>query len=458
MSLCEQPILSMLCEVRDEATAMVATAPIQWIADGVGQTAAWFIQGLWIVFDSTTLVDVTGAEFVGVYNLIFGIGVMIALLLACFQLITAVVKREPGGLARAGIGLGKSILGSFVAVSLVALGLEIVDQLCLGVVQATGNSMQSMGDKITMLITALTTLNLGSPGIGAIVTLFLGGLSIAATAIVWFSLLVRKSLLLLTVALAPLALAGFSWDTTRGWAGKWLMFVVALIVSKLVLTVILLVAIAQISVPIALDIQALTDPLAGIVLLAVAAFAPYITYKAISWLGTDYYHAMSTESEAKQALNRPVPVPNRMPGNPSRVLGDSGGEGGSGGSGGKGKPPAPTPTGGSGSGAGAAGARGGTGASAGVGGGTGAGVGAGAAGGPIGVGIALGAAAAKKAATLGPELGSQVAQQADSQMEGASTPGQSSDPPPARHGQVPPPRALPPGPSANSGDSSTPKA
>ncbi|MBT9607675.1 hypothetical protein [Microbacterium sp.] len=66
MSLCEQPILSMLCEVRDEATAMVATAPIQWIADGVGQTAAWFIQGLWIVFDSTTLVDVTGAETVDV--------------------------------------------------------------------------------------------------------------------------------------------------------------------------------------------------------------------------------------------------------------------------------------------------------------------------------------------------------------------------------------------------------
>lgn len=162
MSLCEQPILSLLCDAADETTAMVAAAPIQWIADGVGQTAAWFIQGLWIVFDSTTMVDVTSGEFVGVYNLIFGIGVMIALLLACFQLITAVVKREPGGLARAGIGLGKSILGSFVAVSLVALGLEIVDQLCLGIVQATGNSMQSMGDKITMLITALTTLNLGS--------------------------------------------------------------------------------------------------------------------------------------------------------------------------------------------------------------------------------------------------------------------------------------------------------
>ena len=450
MSLCDQPILSALCDAADETTAMMAAAPIQWIADAVGQAAAWFIQGLWVVLDSTTMVDVTTTEFIGVYNLIFGIGVMIALLLACFQLITAVVKREPGGLTRAGIGLGKSVLGSFVAITLVALGLEIVDQLCIGVVLATGNSMQSMGDKISVLITALGTLNVASPGIGAIVTLFLGGLAIAATAIMWFSLLVRKSLLLLTVALAPLALAGFSWDTTRGWAGKWLMFVIALIVSKLVLTVILLVAIAQISVPIALDIQALTDPLAGIVLLAVAAFAPYMTYKAISWLGTDYYHAMSTESEAKQALNRPVPVPNRLPGNPSSVLdGDGKPPSGGGGGGGGNNPPPPPPPGGGAEGAEAAGGAGATAGSGGAAAGAGAAV-------PVAGAVVLGAQVLKKAATAGPEAGAAIAEQADGHMEGASTPTEGSAPLPPRHGEMPPPRALPPGKGAD--DAPAPKS
>ena len=451
MSLCDQPILSAICDAADETAAMVAAAPVQWIANAVGETAAWFIEALWTVFDQTTLVDVTSGTYISVYNLVFGIGITIALLLFCFQLITAVVKREPGGLTRAGIGLGKSVLGSFVVISLTALGLSIVDQLCIGIVQATGNSVASMGDKILTLITALTTLNVASPGVGAIVTLFLGGLTIAAGAIEWFSLLVRKSLLLLAVALAPLALAGSSWEATKGWASKWLMFVIALIASKLVLTVILLVAVSQLSVPIALDIQAITDPLAGIVLLAIAAFAPYITYKAISWLGVDYYHAMSTESEAKQALNRPLPIPNRMPGNPSKILGDNSG----GSTGGSGKPPPPPPGGGAGAGAagsggGAAGAGAG-GSAAGAGGGA---AGAGAAGGPI----VLGAMVAKEAATAGPKLGNAVGEQADGHMDAASSPGESGSaqtPPPA--GRVPPPRALPPAPPADAGNPPPPK-
>ena len=454
MSLCDQPILSAICDAADETAAMVAAAPVQWIANAVGETAAWFIEALWTVFDQTTLVDVTSGTYISVYNLVFGIGITIALLLFCFQLITAVVKREPGGLTRAGIGLGKSVLGSFVVISLTALGLSIVDQLCIGIVQATGNSVASMGDKILTLITALTTLNVASPGVGAIVTLFLGGLTIAAGAIVWFSLLVRKSLLLLAVALAPLALAGSSWEATKGWASKWLMFVIALIASKLVLTVILLVAVSQLSVPITLDIQAITDPLAGIVLLAIAAFAPYITYKAISWLGVDYYHAMSTESEAKQALNRPLPLPNRMPGNPSKILGDNSG----GSTGGGGKPPPPPPGGGAGAGAagsgsGAAGA--GTGAAGAGGGAAGAGAGAGAAGGPI----VLGAVVAKEAATAGPKLGSAVGEQADEHMDAASSPGESGSaqaPRPAAS-RVPPPRALPPAPPADAGTPPSPK-
>lgn len=447
MDLCDQPILSTVCDTVDAGAATVAAAPIQWISNAVGESAAFVVESLWLVFDQTTLVNVVTPNYVGVYNLMFGIGVTIALLLYCFQLITAVVKREPGALTRAGIGLGKSVLGSFVTIMLVALGLEITDQLCIGIVQAAGESTASMGEKILHLITALTSLSAASPGIGAIVTLFLGGLAIAAGAIVWLSLLVRKSLLLLAVALAPLALAGASWDATKGWASKWLMFVVALIVSKLVLTVILLVAVSQLSTPIALDIQAITDPFAGIVLLAVAGFAPYITYKAISWLGVDYYHAMSTESEAKNALNRPVPVPNRMPGNPSKILDGDGPKPRGSGNGGGNPPPPP----GSGTPAAAPAAGSGAGASA----GSGAGAGAGAAAGPIGLAIAAAFATAKKAATAGPELGNALGQQAEGHMDsaGASDSGSNSAhpsaPQPPASPRIPPQRALPPSPSGD---------
>ena len=56
----------------------------------------------------------------------------------------------------------------------------------------------------------------------------------------------------------------------------------------------------------------------------VAAFAPYITYKFLNFVGVDVYHAMSSEQEAKAALNRPVPVPSApMNENAKKVLGDA---------------------------------------------------------------------------------------------------------------------------------------
>ena len=118
---------------------------------------------------------------------------------------------------------------------------------------------------------------------------------------------------------APVALAGSSWDHTRGWVGKWAPFVIALILSKVVLVVIFLLATAQVSAPIDADLKSVSEPIAGVVLMLMAGFAPYLTYKAISFMGFDMYHAMSAEQEAKSALNRPLPIPMSRAPSPSRA-------------------------------------------------------------------------------------------------------------------------------------------
>jgi hypothetical protein len=38
-----------------------------------------------------------------------------------------------------------------------------------------------------------------------------------------------------------------------------------------------------------------------------------MAYKFVSFIGSDMYHAMSTEQEAKQALNIPLPIPGNPP-------------------------------------------------------------------------------------------------------------------------------------------------
>ncbi|WP_409048463.1 conjugal transfer protein TrbL [Microbacterium sp. HA-8] len=438
MGVCDVPVISTVCDVAGEAAATVVAAPFDWLAQAMGGAAGWLIEAMWSVFDTTTLVDVQTDGFTSVYNLIFGIGVFLVLIFFCLQLITGLVRRDPTALSRAALGAAKSVLGAFVVVTLTALALEIVDQLCIGIIQASGETTGTMGDKIILLAAGLSGINIAAPGVGAIVTIFLAGLMIAAVAIVWFSLLIRKALLLVGVVLAPIAFAGASWDATKGWIGKWAAFVIALIVSKLVLVVIFLLAITQIATPVELDISAVTEPITGIVLMGIAAFAPYMVYRFVSFLGFDLYQQMGTEQEAKNALNRPLPIPSKPQGGgePKKVLDDPMGGGGSGGGSG-GTPPPKTP-------APAAGGGGGAGAGAGAGGGAGAGAGAGAAAGPAAA-VIVGAQVVKGAAEAGPKAGKAVAGQAETAAGAADEPGTvpSKTPPPS----TPQPRT--PTPSSN---------
>ena len=445
MSVCDIPVISAVCETAGEAAATLVSAPFDWLASTMGQAAGWLLETMWQVFDSTTLVDVTSDGYLGVYNLLFGIGVFVVLLFFTFQLVLGLIRREPAALSRAALGAAKAILGSFVVITLTATALEIVDQLCIGIVQAAGETTATMGDKIMLLTAGLSTINVAAPGVGAIVTIFLAGLMICAVAIVWFSLLIRKALLLVAIVLAPIAFAGAAWDVTRGWVGKWAAFVIALIVSKLVLVVVFLIAITQISTPIAVDLAAVTEPVSGIVLLFIAAFAPYMVYRFISFLGFDLYHAMGSEQEAKSAVNRPVPVPAKAQGDGVKKVLDGGGSGGSTAS----AAGAKSATAGAGGGASASTAAGSGGAAAG-------GAGAGAAAAGPAAAVVIGAEVAKTAATAGPKIGGAVGGAAETaagsagQTAAPTAPSQAARPaaPQPRTPSVDPapPRPAPPAP------------
>ncbi len=460
MGVCDVPIISTLCDTAGEAAASLVAAPFDWLAQAMGAAAGWLFEAVWTVFDTTTLVDVTRPEYVAVYNILFGIAVFVMLIFFCLQLITGLIRRDPTALGRAALGLAKSVLGSFVVITLTALLLEIVDQLCVGIIQAAGETTESMGDKITLLAAGLVGINIAAPGVGAIITIFLAGLAISAAAIVWLSLLVRKALLLVAIVLAPLAFSGASWDATRGWIGKWAMFVIALICSKLVLVVMFLVAVTQVAAPIDGDLSSVSDPIAGIVLMAMAAFAPYLTYKFLSFVGFDMYHAIGSEQDAKSALNRPIPTPMKPAGDgPQKVLdggnsgsGGGGNSGGGGGSGSGGKTPpqpkSPTPqaagsTAGAGGGKAAAAGGGSAGASGTAGAGAGAGAGAAVAG-PAAAAV-VAAKVAKDAATAGPKAGTALGSQGETAADAAGQTG--SAPPPS---QAPPPSNLTPKPSSTS--------
>lgn len=444
MGVCDVPVISTVCHTAGEAAGALVSVPFDWLAHGVGAAAEWMFEGVWQLFDSTTLVDVTDPGYLRVYDVLFGVAVFVMLLFFCLQLITGMVRRDPGALPRAALGLAKSVLGSFLVIALTGLALQITDELCVGIIQATGTTLAEMGGKIAALAAGIGAITVAAPGAGAVIIIFLGCLAITGAAIVWFSLLIRKALLLVAIVLAPVALSGQSWDAARGWFAKWASFVLALIVSKLIVVVVFLVAITQMNAPLDLDLSSIADPVAGIVLMFVAAFAPYMAYKFISFIGFDLHHVMSSEAEAKQAFNRPVPRP-RLPrlDGARQVLGGADGPGGRGGPGdgpSGGRTPAGPGSGPVGGGSPQAGGGAATAAESGAGGAT-----AGAAGGPVGLAAVAGTQAARSAATAGPATGRAVAQSAEQHPDaGQSSAGQrGGDQNPSGAGR-PTPRLVPP--------------
>jgi hypothetical protein len=422
MDICALPVVAQVCA----GSAASAVSPIQPLADLVGDLAAWVLEGMWAHMVATTMTDVTSTPFRRVYALVFGIAVLVMLLFFLLQVITGMVRRDPGALGRGVLGLGKSILGSFLVVTLTAALLEITDQLCLGLVHAAGTTMEEVGHRLIVMVTGIS-ISTVVVGVGPLLTLFLTGLAVSGAFAVWISLLVRSALILVAIALAPLALAGASWDATRGWVTKWATFTVALILSKLVMVVIFLIATEQMSAPIEADIASVAEPLTGIVLLVVGAFAPYLTYKFLNFVGFDLYQTMTTEADAKEAINRPVPyLPGGWPRpSPAKVLGSDGaaedGAATGGDGGGAGGSSTTTASGGTGvggsTGATGAGSAAGTGAgsSAGAGAGSGAGAGVAAAGpaAPVVAGAALAKAAFDSGAATGQALGGQATRDGD---------------------------------------------
>jgi hypothetical protein len=435
MSLCDNPVVGGLCD--DVGQAVSAANPLAGLGEAMGGIAEFAIRGMWSLLDSTTLVDLRAEHFGRVYDLVFGIAVVVMLGFFLLQVIGGMIRREPGALARGLTGLVKAVLGSFVVLALTATLLEIVDRVCIGIVDAAGTTMERMEMQLLAATTAGVVGASLPRGTGALLTLFLAGLAAGAAFITWMSLLIRKALLLVSVVFAPLALAGATWDASRGWVARWAQLVVALILSKLVLVVVFLLATSMLSAPVDADLASVSEPLTGVVLLLVAGFAPYLTYRAISFIGFDLYQSMHAEQEAKQALNRPMPyVPSlsQRAAPPSVLRGEGGGAPKAHGA--SGVPAASSPVAGTASSSGAAGATGtaragAAGASAGS-----AGTAAGAA--AVAAPVILGAMAAKAAATAGPRVGAAVGDSAGQHMD-ASKPAHDS----GAQGRGPRPNAAP---------------
>ena len=263
------------------------------IATDFAKAADSVTNWMWGQMSSATAVHLGGQGFDLDLAIVGTIALTVAVGLFMVQIITSVLRRDGHGLARAGKGLVVAFLGGGAAIAVTNLLLQATDALSAGVVRAAmGTTLSGMGGKLLAANAILTMQNPSVMLLAAIAT-------IAAVMIVWFALMVRKVLIVVSAVFAPLAFAGSLADISVAWARRWIEIMVALIASKLILVIIFIVGwgvlLSHVGQSGTGAGQSVTQVVSGILILGVAGLAPWMALKLVHFSGDHFHqlHAMS---------------------------------------------------------------------------------------------------------------------------------------------------------------------
>ena len=289
----------------------VTTSVFASVASAFGNTADSAINWLWQQLSSSTAVSLSGANFELDLGIVASIAVVLCLGLFVIQMMVSALRRDAGGIGRALRGLVIATVGCAITLASLNVLLAGVDQLCVGVVKAaTGGTIATLGTKI--IGGAVFTTAFASPATILILSLF----AIVAVAIVWFALVIRKMLIIITAIFAPIAFAGGVADLSRGWVRKWLEAMLALVFSKLILIIIFVIGLGVLggmgSATRGTPLTAITCEITGLLILLVAGFSPWMALRLVHFTGDHMATMAQSASHASGGLSTVVGAPQKV--------------------------------------------------------------------------------------------------------------------------------------------------
>lgn len=272
-------------------TALALVAIVAWVVGG----ASYVLRKTSSVLEETTAPQLTTTWFSATYWRVAEIAAVLTLPFLFAAAIQALVQSDIVLLARAALAyLPLAALAIAVAAPLTMLLLSASDQLAGVVSSAAGHQSGRFLDGESGLVGALTHAS-GSPFLG----FFLALLTVAAAMSLWMELLMRAAAVYVIVLMLPLAFASFVWPARRIWALRAVELLVALILSKFAIVAVLSLGAAALSQS---AHQSVVGILAGVVLLGLAAFAPWALLRLLPLTEVASAAAGALRHEGRSAL------------------------------------------------------------------------------------------------------------------------------------------------------------
>lgn len=274
------PVSCVVSDVGNSAASSVWESFLKWTASGLGDLAATVFQ----TFSSGTTPRFDQDWWQTNLSLIVTVSLPILVILFVLQCISAMIHREPGRLGRALVGALIGTAGVPLAVAVISSCGAVVDEISLAIL---GNRATADGIKrLTDISSLLTAASLGG---FLLIAVLLALLSLFA---LYFVLLFIEVALVASVVFAPLAMASWTWSATRHWLRRWIEVIGALLFAKIPMATVFALGLSATGAADQGNNPAnLSTFLAGVLLVAMAAFAPAATFSFIHWAGDQGHSA-----------------------------------------------------------------------------------------------------------------------------------------------------------------------
>ncbi|POX43398.1 ATP-binding protein [Streptomyces sp. Ru73] len=250
-----------------------------WIAKSMGEVAQSAADLASRAVDKTTAIDLNAEWFRHNYELILPIGLVLTVGTFCLQLTRAAWRRDARALAQAAFGTMTGVFFAFAAIACTTIALTVTDALSAGLFKAANSSIDDAIRRVVKVneLGAMYGLGWGVPAIVAL------GCAVGAF-LYWAVMVARKIGILVLVTLAVFAGAGGGWEVAKRWRRGWIEATATLVVSKLLMTIVFLLGVSAMGKADSHGgLGALSDAMAGIVVMVLVLLCPYATYKFVHW-------------------------------------------------------------------------------------------------------------------------------------------------------------------------------
>lgn len=245
---------------------------------------SWAFAQMIDALQSTTAIHL-GGWFSGPWRAMASVAVLLALPLLLVGVAHEVLAGNPLGALQRGLLMPLLVgVGLVAAPALLAGLLSIVDVMCTGLVELGIGGPEGFGHSLANMqrllgATAGDPLSMyGLPGpVSFLLLLVVGVLAF----VIWIELALRTALVYLLAIAIPLAAAGLFWRNTMSWTRRTLDLLLAVALSKVIITAVMVLAAAAIGDTPASASAAVDNLATGIALLLLGTFALPMTMRLV---------------------------------------------------------------------------------------------------------------------------------------------------------------------------------